>query len=413
MKIVAIEDFHADAGYRDCSYLKITTDEGLVGWAEFREEHGGKSLGLSRVIHRFAKIALGMDPRNFAYMSMCMHAAIRHSAGGLNHQAIGAIENACMDIAAKATGVPVYGLLGGPFRTSIPAYWTHCGSFRVAKPDFYLKERGEQPFRSLDDFVEIGKRAAAAGFGAVKTNPVFFDGDKPRMFNGGFRIEPGFLDRNITPYEIGAIKDQIAALRQGVGQNVDIMLDVAFSRRVDGNIRLARALEPLGLKWLEIDMLDPDGLAQIRQLGGVPIASLEAAYGIRDYRSYFQRGSVDVGIIDIIWNGLWQSYRVATIADSFETNIAPHNPVGDLGSYTSAHFCAAIPNFSIFEFRYDEAPWASEFMTHPIPFRNGRIELDPSLPGWGTEVNLEAVRARPPKMLPADVGQRSELKDVK
>ena len=81
----------------------------------------------------------------------------------------------------------------------------------------------------------------AQGFRAVKTNPVFFDRDKPYMFNGGFRIEPGFLDRSISDRQIEAIADQLQALRAGIGPDSGLMLDVSFSQRTEGYLRLARA----------------------------------------------------------------------------------------------------------------------------------------------------------------------------
>ena len=79
--------------------------------------------------------------------------------------------------------------------------------------------------------------------------------------------------------------------------------------------------------------------------------------------------AVDTAIVDPMWNGVWQSVRVATLADAFETHVAPHNPVGDLGNLMSAHFCAAIPNFRIMELRPDEAPWTRDFLTHPVDDR--------------------------------------------
>ena len=274
---------------------------------------------------------------------------------------------------AKALGVPVYALFGGPFRERVPVYWTHCGSYRVRHAAFYEKELGLEPVRTLDDFTRLGREAVQQGFRAVKTNPVFFDRDKPYMFNGGFRIEPGFLDRSISDRHIGAIVDQLHALREGIGPDRGLMLDVSFSQRTEGYLRLARRLEPLNLYWLELDMRDPEGLALIRQSTGTPIASLESLHGIHDFRPYLVQRAVDTAIVDPMWNGVWQSVRVATLADAFETHVAPHNPVGDLANLMSAHFCAAIPNFRIMELRPDEAPWTRDFLTHPSTIENGEM----------------------------------------
>ncbi len=394
MRISGVETLHADGGYRVCSYVKVSTDEGLTGWAEYYEGLSGARV--TPVIHDIATQAVGMDPRRFNVLSESLLATTRLCWGGLAHQAVAAIENACLDIQGKALGVPVHALLGGAFRDRIPAYWTHCGSYRVRHARFYEQELGLDPVRSLDDFVRLGREARAQGFRAVKTNPVFPDGDGLKMFNGGFRIAPGFLDRSFDDAQIGAIEDQLAALREGVGPETGLMLDVSFSQRTEGYLRLARRLEPLGLYWLELDMRDADGLALIRQGSATPIASLEALHGLPEYRPYLAGRTVDTAIVDPMWNGVWQSLRIATLADAFETHIAPHNPVGDLGTLMSAHLCAAIANFRILEYRHDEAPWTRKFLTHPLIVERGEIVLT-DRPGWGTDIDEDALRAHPPR----------------
>ena len=392
VKITGIETLHGDGGYRVCSYVKVTTDEGVTGWAEYYDGLSGVSV--TPLIRGLARTAAGMDPRAFGHLSESLLATTRLSWGGLAHQAVAAIENACLDITAKALGVPVCALFGGPFRERVPVYWTHCGSYRVRHAAFYENELGLAPVRTLDDFTRLGREAVAQGFRAVKTNPVFFDRDKPYMFNGGFRIEPGFLDRSISDRNIEAIADQLQALRAGIGPDRGLMLDVSFSQRTEGYLRLARALEPLKLYWLELDMRDPEGLALIRHSSATPIASLESLHGIHDFRPYLVARAVDTAIVDPMWNGVWQSVRVATLADAFETHVAPHNPVGDLANLMSAHFCAAIPNFRIMELRADEAPWTRDFLTHPSRLENGEL-LVPTRPGWGSDIDEDALRARP------------------
>jgi L-alanine-DL-glutamate epimerase-like enolase superfamily enzyme len=393
MKITDIETLHGDGGYRVCSYVKVSTDEGLVGWAEYDE--GLTGVSVTPLIRDFAKVATGMDPRQYSRLSETLLATTRLSWGGLTHQAVAAVENACLDIHAKALGVPVYGLFGGPFRERVPVYWTHCGSFRVRHAAFY-ESLGYEPVRTLDDFTRLGREAAAQGFRAVKTNPVFFENGKLHMANGGFRIAPGFLDRSISDGEIGAVIDQLAALRAGLGPDRGLMLDVNFSQRTEGYLRLARRLEPLNLYWLEIDIRDPEAMALIRQSSATPSASLESLHGIHDFRPYLVQRTVDTAIVDPIWNGVWQSVRIATLADAFETHVAPHNPVGDLANLMSAHFCAAISNFRTMELRADEAPWTRDFLTHPSTIENGEIVV-PNRPGWGSDINEDALKAHPPR----------------
>lgn len=394
MKIVKAETIHADGGYRDCSYLKLSTDEGLVGWSEFYDSFSGARI--DPLIQDFARVATGMDPRQFGRVSETLIATTRLAAGGLAQQAIAAIENACLDIAGKAAGVPVHTLLGGPLRDRVPVYWTHCGSYRVGPREAFYTSLGYDPIRSMNDLVAVAKEAVKQGYRAVKTNPVFFDREKPYFFSGGFRPAPGFLDRSMNERQLAQIVEQMTAYREAVGPNVGLMLDVSFSQRTEGYLRLAQRLEWLNLTWLEVDINDPESLGLIRRHSRMPIASLESLHGIAEYRPFLHGRTVDTCIVDPMWNGVWQSARIAAFADAYETTMAPHNPVGDLGSLMSLHLSAAAPNLRIMELRVDEAPWTRDYLTHPPVVQDGHM-LVPDRPGWGTDIDEIALRAHPPR----------------
>jgi L-alanine-DL-glutamate epimerase-like enolase superfamily enzyme len=394
MKITKIEDFHADGGWRTLSYLKISTDEGIVGWAEFNEGFGVG--GASDIIRRFAPMLVGQDPRPVGKIGATLRALTQLAPGGLNNQAIAAIENACLDIKAKALGVPVCALFGGPFRERIPLYWSHCGSFRVTHAALFEKELGTPPIRSLHDVRALGQEAVKRGFKALKTNPLLFDGGKPRMAPAGFQPNTPVLDKNIDNKLIFAITDQLAAFRDGAGPEMGLHIDLNFSQRIEGYKRIAKAIEPFDMSWVEIDLHDAQGLAAIRRSTATPVASLETIYGIKQFRPFFEEQAVDVAIVDVPWNGLWESVRIASVADSFDVNCAPHNFYGDLASLISAHFCASIPNFRIMEFEADDMPWIHDFVTEKVVVENGELVL-PKGPGWGADINEEALKAHPAK----------------
>jgi L-alanine-DL-glutamate epimerase-like enolase superfamily enzyme len=338
-----------------------------------------------------------MDPRQFGRISESLLATTRLSAGGLAHQAVAAIENACLDIAGKAAGLPVHTLLGGPLRDRVPVYWTHCGSFRVGpRKRFYTEVLGCPPIHTLHDLADVARQAVAQGYRAVKTNPVFFDGAEPVFFSGGFRIAPGFLDRSPSDRHVGAIVEQMTAFREAVGPDVGLMLDLSFSQRTEGYLRIAQRLEHLNLSWLELDTPDPQALSLIRRHARVPIASLESLHGIGQYRPFVEQQTVDTCIVDPMWNGVWQSARIAHFADAYETTMAPHNPVGALGSLMSLHLSAAVPNLRIMELRVDEAPWTRDFLTHPPEVVDGSM-LVLDRPGWGSDLDEDALRAHPPR----------------
>lgn len=398
MKIAKFEDLHADAGWRTFSFLKITTDEGLVGWSEFNEAQWNP--GLTAVIRRLSEHALGKDPRAVGRLGATLTAMTRMAPGGMIQQAIAAIENACLDVKAKALGVPVYALFGGPYRDRLQLYWSHCGTFRVRNHEFFEKVIGTPPLRTLDDLRELGREAVRRGYKAVKTNPLIFDGQgaegRPRMLNPGFGPVGLDLAHNYDLGLIDGIVEQLAAFRDGLGTQAGLLLDLNFSLKPEGLIRVAKAVEPFRMTWLEMDVHEPQALAQVRAATATPIGSLEAIYGRRHYRPYFEQRAVDVAIIDVPWNGLLESVKIANLAESFEVNIAPHNFYGHLATMMSAHLAAAVPNFRILEIETDDVPWKDDLVSQPPRIEAGELLL-PTGPGWGCDVNEEAVRAHPPK----------------
>ena len=162
MKIVKIEDLHCDAGWRVNSFLKVTTDDGIVGWSEYMEGYGAQ--GLTGVIRKLAERLIGQDPRPVERHSATLYAATRQAAGGINQMAIAAIENALVDIKAKALGVPVYEMLGGPIRDRLLLYWSHCGTYRARHADRIEALAGVPPVRSLEDIVALGEEVRKKGF---------------------------------------------------------------------------------------------------------------------------------------------------------------------------------------------------------------------------------------------------------
>ena len=390
MKIARIESLHADGGWRTLDFLKITTDDGLVGWSEYNESFGGP--GVSAVIERLAPALIGKDPRAYEAHLALLHAQRRTATGGLNQQAIGAIENALLDLKARALGIPVYELLGGPLRERIRVYWSHCATYRTTR----ALQMQIPPVRTLDDVVALGKEAVAKGFGALKTN-VLLLGDNPRGYVPGFAYAAeGFPELNPERYVVDAIRAQLAAFREGAGPDMDILVDLNFNYKTEGFLKLARAMEPFDLLWVEIDTRDPRALRYIREGTRIPVASGECLFGRREYRPFFEQGALDVAIVDVPWNGIVESVKIASMADTYEINVAPHNFYGHLATMMSAHFSAVVPNLRIMEYDQDKLPWQDELVTVVPQVEHGELHL-PTGPGWGTEVNEAGVRAHPPR----------------
>jgi galactonate dehydratase len=391
MKLTGYETLHCDAGWRVFSFLKLTSDEGLSGIAEYNECYG--SPGLTGVIERLVQSLLGSNPSAHERLSQQLYAMTRQASGGMVQQAIAAIENALLDLKAKALGVPVYELLGGAVRDRLPLYWSHCGTYRLSEAT--AAAMGKAPVKSLDDLVGMGQEARNRGFKALKTNIFLFDGE-PRLHMPGFARTPGWPALNADKSVIDALRAQLGALRVGAGADVGILLDLNFNFKTAGYLQIVRALDDLGLFWFEIDLYDPASLRRIRDAVSTPIASCESLFGLRGFKPYFEHYAMDVAIIDGPWNGIWQAMKIAAMAEAYEVNVAPHNFYGHLSTLMSAHFCAAIPNFRIMEIDIDDVPWKDDLVTYVPEIEDGALRLPPG-PGWGTELNEEAIRAHPPK----------------
>ena len=390
MKITKIEDLHCDAGWRVLSFLKVTTDEGIIGYSEYNESYGAK--GLTGVILRLGETLIGQDPRPIERITALLYAQTVQNSGGMAQQAIAALENALLDIKAKALGVPVYELFGGPVRDRLQLYWSHCGTYRLHHADVM----GTKPLRKVEDLVDLGREIRERGFTALKTNIFLFDNDPPELHMPGFGRDPKNMALNAEDRIIDALKAQLSALREGAGPNVGIHLDLNFNFKTEGYLKVMRALDDFGLTWFEIDMYNPEAMRHMRSQVKTPIASCESLFGRRGFRRFFECQSMDVAIVDIPWNGLNEGLKIAAMAEAYEVNVAPHNFYGHLSTLMSAHFCATVPNLRIMEIDIDDVPWKDDLVTVPPVIEDGHL-IVPTGPGWGADVNEDAVRAHPPK----------------
>jgi L-alanine-DL-glutamate epimerase-like enolase superfamily enzyme len=391
MKVKTFEVLRADAGWRIFSFLKLTTDDGIVGWSEYNESFG--SPGLSSAIETLMPYVVGLDPMRLEFINAVLYTKTIQSRGGVVRQAIAAIENALLDIKGKALGVPVYQLFGGMVRDRIPVYWSHCGSYRLRNPELV----GAPAVRSYDDMAKLAEEVKARGFKALKTNvAVEYDG-KLMSYRPGFVVGKGFPEKNWDSQIARAARSTVQAFRDGGGPDMGIMLDLNFNYRTEGYRRIADAIAPVDLTWLEIDIHDPLALQLLRRDLPCPLASCETLLERNGFKPYFENYSVDVAIIDVIWNGFNESLKIAAMADAYDINVAPHNFYGHLATTISAHFCASVWNFRIMETDIDSVPWRDELVTEPPVIENGEFVL-PTGPGWGIEPNEAGIRAHPPKV---------------
>ncbi|MGZ5143811.1 MAG: mandelate racemase/muconate lactonizing enzyme family protein [Burkholderiales bacterium] len=386
MKITRLETFVVDGGWRAWTFVKVETDEGVTGWGECSDTRVPNAI--AGAVRDFETVLVGQDPRAYEARFIDMARTMRSSPGGIAARAIAGIECALVDITARALGISVVELLGGPTRDRVRLYWSHCGTTRVRHYDIV----GKPPIESWNDITALAKEVVARGFTALKTN-IVMPGKGGTWFSG--------FDRSMGPNDewapnglVSHVEKLIGTIRDAAGAGFDINLDLNFHFKPEACMRIARALEPYNLHWLELDNPDADAVLHIKQSTSTRICTGETLIHMQGYLPFFQRHAADVFMIDVPWNGIAQGKKVGDLAATFQHNVAPHNHYSHLSTFMSASLCAVLPNVRIMEIDIDDVPWKDELVTRPPEIIDGYMTI-PKGPGWGTSINEDAARAHP------------------
>jgi galactonate dehydratase len=387
MRITRVEAFHCDAGWRPWTFVKVETDQGLVGWGECSDSRN--PLGVAGCVSDFEHLLVGEDPRAIGRLYWDMLRASRQNLGGVSHKAMAGVELALWDLKAKALGVPVYELFGGPLRDHVPLYWSHCGTTRAR----HGQQLGLAPLRSYDDIVALGREVVERGFKALKTN-IVIPGEPSSTVFPGFARGSNITDGVISGDLLERVEQLISAFAEGVGPGVQIALDLNYNFRPEGVIKVGRRLERFDMQWIEYDTWDAQALLQVKDAIPQPLASCESRVSLRQYTSVFELHAVDTAIIDVPWNGFSQAFLIGQAAEAYELTVAPHNYYSHLADLQSLHLCAVLPNVKIMEIDIDDVAWKRDLVTCPPRIENGVIFV-PEGPGWGADINEEVLRAHP------------------
>jgi galactonate dehydratase len=386
MKITKLETFVVDGGWRAWTFVKVETDEGVTGWGECSDTRTPNAI--AGAVRDFTTVLVGQDPRAYEARFIDMARTMRSSPGGIAARAMAGIECALVDITARALGISVTALLGGPTRDRVRLYWSHCGTTRVRHHDIV----GKPPIESWNDVTALAKEVVARGFTALKTN-IVMPGKGGTWFSG-FDGSMGPNDEWAPNGLIAHIEKLIGTIRDAVGRDFDINLDLNFHFKPEACMRIARALEPYNLHWLELDNPDADAVLQIKQSTSTRICTGETLIHMQGYLPFLQRHAADVFMIDVPWNGIAQGKKVGDLAAAFQHNIAPHNHYSHVSTFMSASLCAVLPNVRIMEIDIDDVPWKDQLVTHAPEIVDGHMII-PKRPGWGTAINEDVAKAHP------------------
>ncbi len=363
MKITAVKPIIVYAGNGNWVFVEIQTDAGIKGLGE------GTLLGHARTIaagiEDAARYILGRNPLNPDRIWQQIYESDRYRGGPILMSVMSAIDIACWDILAKHSGLPVWQLLGGACRDKVRLYGRLC--------------RWGTPQENFAAHVALVKER---GYTAIKF---------------GFEVPAeGIVDE---PALIEACVDQVRSLRDAVGPKVDLCLDTHSILSLPSLATLMRALEPFRLFFVEepVPPEDLSGLRYLRNSTSTPLASGERLLTKYDFRPLIYDGLVDYVQPDVCHcGGITELRKIAALAESSHTALAPHNPPShsELATMATLHVDASCPTFAMQEHPADVPDWRYELFNERIAIENGYALL-PDRPGLGMTLRPAIAAAHP------------------
>lgn len=377
MKIIEIKSNLVNVGSRNFLIVQIDTDEGISGVGEGTATYGAGALAIAGAVNEIAPFIIGHDPFKIELLCemLCSRSFWGKSGGPLIGSAISGIEQALWDIKGKALNTPVYEMLGGLVRDKIRVYANIWATTPIP---------GHRTvWQNKDEYVKFALKAVSDGFTAIKIYP----------FGIGEVVKD---DKEIV--------DRVKAVRDAVGDEVDIMVDGGwrYSTDISTAIRIGKKLEEFNLLFYE-EPIAPDqidSMAKVAQGVRIPLAAGERIYTATKFREYLDKGAIAIAQPDIgLAGGILSLKKIAAIAETYSVPIAPHLCAGPVATAATIQLVACVSNFLIQEVFPYEHSWhglVKESLEGRI--KNGYIKV-PSKAGLGIELNDEVIRENPYKSL--------------
>ncbi len=378
MKVTAVNTHICHCYRTNWVFVEVTTDEGITGWGEATLEHREQTTAAA--VSELARYLVGRDPfRIEAFRHDCYRDAYWRG-GPVLMSAIAGVEMALWDIKGKALGVPVYELLGGKVRDTIPCYAN--GWFAPAK--------------TPDEFAEKARIAVAAGFKGLKWDPF------------------GKAWMELSKAELRQSMACVQAVIEAVGHEVQILIEGHGRFNVPTAIRIAQALEEFDVLWFE-EPIPPDNLdalAEVKRRTRTPIATGERLYSRQEFLKLF-----DLKCADFIQpdcghaGGIFEMRMIASMAEAAYIPFCPHNPSGPVATAANLQLAACVPNFFTLETMNTDVPWRHEVCDEKVELVDGEMRI-PTLPGIGVNVFPDKVAEHP--YVPKDLRHyRGDLTDIR
>jgi galactonate dehydratase len=365
VRITDVSTRVVDAGERDWVFVRVETDEpGLAGWGE--ASLGWQTHAVLGAVRDLEPLLIGQDPRPIERLWQTMVRGLYFKGGIVTMSAISAIDQALWDIKAKALGVPLYELLGGPVRDRVRTY-VNLGS-----------ELGGDA-RRPEAWADAARAAREAGFDAMKAYPA----SPARALEGTAWLRE--------------TEDLVAAVREGAGDDADVMVDLHGRTTPAMAIQLGQVLAPYRPWFLE-EPCQPgnaDAMVEVARAIPIPIATGERLVTRNEFREHLEKRACAIIQPNVCYcGGVSELRRIAAMAEASLVSVAPHNPNGPIGTMVSIHLALALPNFLILEQVRGDVPWRTEIVDEPVRTSGGYVD-PPTRPGIGLELNEEVAAARP------------------
>ena len=363
MKITAVTPLVLGTPWRNLTFVKVETDSGLYGLGEVRLANRTNAL-LGYLSEAMPRYVIAHDPFDIEDLVSKMMIGDFGRVGEITMSAVSIIEMACWDIMGKSLGLPCYRLMGGAVRDRIKAYAN----------GWYTVERTPQMFH------EAALRVVERGYLALKLDPF-----------GAGRYE-------LTLDEQARAVDLVAAVRDALGPERDIMLEMHGRFNPATAILMANKLEKFRLAWVE-EPVPPENLPELKRVAervSIPIAVGERLHTMNEFRPLFDLYAVDIVQPDIThFGGLTLTRRLAAWADVYNVLLAPHNVGGPVSTAAALHVAACTPNFMIQEHFNDFADsWVKQAAVGVPEVVDGYFSL-PTAPGLGVELNESVFSEHP------------------
>jgi galactonate dehydratase len=373
MKIERIETLVCHARMRNWVFVKVITDQpGLYGWGEATLEwHTRAVVG---AIEDMAELLIGEDPTRIEHLWQVMYRQhFWHGNGIIRGTAISGIDIALWDILGKLHGVPCHKLWGGPVRDYVRTY-CHLGGGKME--DFYQTAPAD-----AQRFADLALKAVDEGFTAFKCMAV-----PETMSLEGMRP---------INYAVACV----AAIREAVGDDIDVMVDCHARPSPRMGLLFAKALEPYNLYWFEEPCWPEciDGIADVQRAVKTPIATGERMISQHAFKEVLEKRACSVLQPDIVHvGGLSEARRIAAMAEAYRVSLAPHNPQGPISTAASLEFGFATPSYIICESVHNDVPWRDDVVTEGYEVDpKGRVVRPNTRPGLGIEINEAEVAKHP------------------